>query len=128
MKLTSNMEDYLEAVSFCANTEGVARVSDIRDRLGVKTPSVTGAMKTLSEEGYVIRAPYSGIKLTHKGRRAADDVKKRHAIFRRFLTQVLGVNPKTAEDDACKMEHAVSKETMDKLHDFLHKIAGAGEQ
>ncbi len=128
MKLTSNMEDYLEAISFCANTEGVARVSDIRDMLGVKTPSVTGAMKTLAEEGYVIRAPYSGIQLTSKGRRAAEEVKKRHAIFRRFLTQVLGVNPKTAEDDACKMEHAVSKETMEKLHAYLHKIAGAGEE
>ena len=124
MKLTSNMEDYLEAVSFCAGTDGVARVSDIRDMLGVKTPSVTGAMKALAEEGYVLRAPYSGIKLTAKGRRAAEEVKKRHAIFRRFLTQVLGVNPKTAEEDACKLEHAVSRETMDKLHAYLHKIAG----
>ena len=126
MKLTSNMEDYLEAVSFCANEQGVARVSAIRDMLGVKTPSVTGAMKFLAQEGYVVHEPYSGIKLTAKGRRAAEEVKKRHAIFRRFLTQVLGVSPKIAEEDACKMEHAVSKETMDKLHTYLHKIAGDG--
>ena len=53
MKLSANMEDYLEAVSFCANDKGVARVSDIRDMLGVKAPSVTGAMKSLAEAGYV---------------------------------------------------------------------------
>jgi len=122
------MEDYLEAVSFCAGADGVARVSDIRDMLGVKTPSVTGAMKALAQEGYVLHEPYSGIKLTAKGNRAAGEVKKRHEIFRRFLIQVLGVNPKTAEVDACRMEHAVSKETMDKFHAYLHKIAGDGEE
>ena len=118
------MEDYVEAVLFCANKEGLARVSDIRDLLGVKTPSVTGALKALAQNGYVIHQPYGGVQLTAKGRRAAQDVKKRHAIFSRFLTQVLGVNPKTADMDACKMEHAVSKETLEKLHTYLHEIAG----
>ena len=122
LKLTSHMEDYLEAISFCADERGVSRVSDIRNMLGVKTPSVTGAIKALAEAGYVEHEPYSGIVLTAKGRRAAEDVKKRHAILSRFLTQVLGVNPKTADIDACKMEHAVSKETLEKLHAHLHKI------
>ncbi len=127
MKLSPNMEDYLEAVSLCANSEGIARVSDIRDMLGVKTPSVTGAMKILAEEGYVLHQPYSGIELTAKGRRAAEDVKKRHAILSRFLVQVIGVSPKIADMDACKMEHAVSHETLEKLHDYLHKQTGEKE-
>ena len=114
-------------MSFCANDKGVARVSDIRDMLGVKTPSVTGAMKSLAEAGYVRHQPYSGIELTAKGRRAAEDVKKRHAILSRFLRQVLGVNPKTADMDACKMEHAVSRETLEKLHAYLHKQTGTEE-
>ncbi len=118
------MEDYVEAVLFCADEKGLARVSDIRDMLGVKTPSVTGAMKLLAEGGYVKHEPYRGIMLTAKGRRAAEDVKKRHAILSRFLTDVLGVNPKTADMDACKMEHAVSKETLEKLHAYLHRIGG----
>lgn len=67
MKLTSNMEDYLEAVSLCANEAGIARVSDIRDMLGVKTPSVTGAVKALTEAGYMVHQPYKGIELTAKG-------------------------------------------------------------
>ena len=116
------MEDYLEAVSFCADENGVARVSDIRDMLGVKTPSVTGAMKALAKEGFVVHARYSGITLTAKGRRAAQDVKNRHELFRHFLADVLGVNPKTAEDDACKMEHTVSKETLSKLQAYVNKI------
>lgn len=128
MKLSANMEDYVEAVLFCTNEQGLARVSDIRDLLGVKTPSVTGAMKLLAENGYVTHQPYGGIKLTTKGRRAAEDVKKRHAILSRFLTQVLGVTPKTADMDACKMEHAVSKETLEKLHSYLHKIAGRNHE
>lgn len=124
MKLSSNMEDYLEAVSLCANDKGLSRVSDIRDMLGVKTPSVTGAMKALAEAGYVRHQPYSGIELTAKGRRAAEDVKKRHAILSRFLTEIIGVNPKTADIDACKMEHTVSRETLEKLHDYLHRKTG----
>ena len=127
MKLSPNMEDYLEAVSLCANSEGIARVSDIRDMLGVKTPSVTGAMKALAAGGYVRHQPYSGIELTAKGRRAAEDVKKRHAILSRFLVQVIGVSPKIADMDACKMEHAVSRETLEKLHDYLHKQTGGKE-
>ncbi len=124
MKLSSNMEDYLEAVSLCANDKGAARVSDIRDMLGVKTPSVTGAIKALAEAGYVRHQPYSGVELTAKGRRAAEDVKKRHAILSRFLTEIIGVNPKTADIDACKMEHTVSRETLEKLHDYLHRTTG----
>lgn len=116
------MEDYLEAVAFCADENGMARVSDIRDMLGVKTPSVTGAMKALATEGYVVHARYSGITLTAKGRRAAQDVKRRHELFKHFLQDVLGVNPKTAEEDACKMEHTVSKETLSKLQSYLGKI------
>lgn len=123
-KLSANMEDYLEAVSLCANKDGIARVRDIRDMMNVKTPSVTGALKALVAGGYVCHQPYGGVELTPKGRRAAEDVKKRHAILSRFLTQVIGVNPKTADLDACKMEHAISRETLEKLHAYLHKITG----
>ena len=119
--LSANMEDYLEAISLASNEDGLARVTDIRDLLKVKTPSVTGALRVLAQGGYLKHEPYRGVTLTAKGRRAAEDVKKRHAILSRFLTDVLGVAPKTANIDACKMEHTVSKETLEKLHAFLHK-------
>jgi len=124
MKLSANMEDYLEAVLLCVDGNGVARVVDIRNMLGVKTPSVTGALRSLAQTGYVLHQPYGGVELTAKGLRAAQDVKKRHAILSRFLRQVLGVSPKTADMDACKMEHTISRETLDKLHDYLHQTTG----
>ena len=120
-KLSSNMEDYLEAIFVAQHEDGLARVTDVRDLLGVKTPSVTGALRVLAEKGYLKHEPYKGVKLTAKGRRAAEDVKARHAILSSFLTDVLGVKPKTADIDACKMEHTISRETLDKLHEFLQK-------
>ena len=115
------MEDYLEAIMVAEDKDGLARVTDVRDLLGVKTPSVTGALRVLAEKGYLKHEPYQGVKLTAKGRRAAQDVKARHVILSSFLTDILGVKPKTADIDACKMEHTVSRETLDKLHEFLKK-------
>ena len=120
-QLSSNMEDYLEAIMVAGNKDGLARVTDVQDLLGVKTPSVTGALRVLAEKGYLKHEPYQGVKLTAKGRRMAQDVKARHIILSSFLTDVLGVKPKTADIDACKMEHTVSRETLDKLHAFLQK-------
>jgi len=122
-RLSANMEDYLEAISLATNEEGCARVTDIRDLLGVKTPSVTGALKVLSEAGYLKHEPYKGVMLTAKGQRAAEDVKERHSVLSHFLKEVIGVSSKTANIDACKMEHTISKETLSKLHEFLKKQA-----
>ncbi len=122
-RLSANMEDYLEAISLASNEEGCARVTDIRDLLGVKTPSVTGALKVLSEAGYLKHEPYKGVMLTAKGQRAAEDVKERHSVLSHFLKEVIGVSSKTANIDACKMEHTISKETLSKLHEFLKKQA-----
>lgn len=119
--LSANMEDYLEAILLAADEKGLARVTAVRDLLGVKTPSVTGALRVLAGKGYLKHEPYQGVKLTAKGRRTAEDVKARHAILSAFLTDVLGVRTKTADIDACKMEHTVSRETLDKLHEFLQK-------
>ncbi len=119
--LSSHMEDYLEAIAECENADGFARVTAIRDLLHVKTPSVTGALRVLAEDGYLTHEPYQGVKLTPKGRRTAKDVKQRHLLLRHFLTDVLGVKPKIADIDACKMEHTISRSTLDKLHQFLHE-------
>ena len=120
-RLSANMEDYLEAILLACDEDGMARVTDVRDLMGVKTPSVTGALRVLADQGYLKHEPYRGVQLTAKGRRAAEDVKKRHAILSHFLKEIIGVSPKTANIDACKMEHTISKETLDKLHKFMEK-------
>lgn len=121
-ELSSNMEDYLEAVLLVASSDnGRARITDIRDMLGVKTPSVTGAVAALVKMGFLRHEPYRGVELTPQGRAVAEDVKRRHAILSRFLREVIGVSARTADIDACKMEHTVSRETISKLHAYLHK-------
>ncbi|WP_424244159.1 DtxR family Mn-dependent transcriptional regulator [Elusimicrobium posterum] len=118
-KLTSNMEDYLEAISIASKQHGVARVKDIRDLMNVKTPSVTGALNVLAKMGLVVHERYGYVELTPKGTAAAEEIKKRHVMLTKFLVDVLGVSQETADIDACKMEHTISKETFDKLTKFL---------
>jgi len=119
--LTMSMEDYLEAISLSSKQYGVARVKDIRAMMNVKTPSVTGALTVLAAQGYVMHEKYGYVDLTPKGHKAAEEIKRRHSVLSRFLTETLGVSEGTADIDACKMEHAISKETFDKLTKFINK-------
>ncbi|MCL2888244.1 MAG: metal-dependent transcriptional regulator [Elusimicrobia bacterium] len=120
-KLTMSMEDYLEAISLASKQYGVARVKDIRDIMNVKTPSVTGALSVLSKLEYVVHEKYGYVELTPKGKKAAEEIKQRHSVISRFLTDTLGVSEGTADIDACKMEHAISKETFEKLIKFVSR-------
>lgn len=120
-----SMEDYLEAISIASKQHGVARVKDIRDLMNVKTPSVTGALTVLAKMGYVLHEKYGYVELTPKGVKAADEVKQRHVLLTQFLTDILGVSQSAADIDACKMEHVISKETFDKLTNFVKKQKAA---
>ncbi len=120
---TASMEDYLEAIAMLRRGKGkVVRVKQISDALGVKMPSVTSAMRKLSEEGLVKHEKYGYVELTAEGNRAAKDVVHRHEALRRFLTEILGVNPETAAEDACKMEHAISPASQQRLAKFVEFV------
>jgi len=116
------MEDYLEAIAVLRGRGKVVRVKQISDALGVKMPSVTSAMSKLSEEGLVKHEKYGYVELTAKGDRVARDVIHRHEALRRFLTEILRVNPEIAADDACKMEHSISPATQERLAKFLEFV------
>ncbi len=121
--LTSNMEDYLEAILTLQEEQKVARVRDIARQLKVKMPSVTGAVRNLAEKGLVNYERYSFVTLTEKGRKIAEEIINRHQIIYDFLTRVLLVDIDIAELDACRIEHAVSPQTMTKLKTFLANYA-----
>jgi DtxR family Mn-dependent transcriptional regulator len=112
--MTQSMEDYLEMVSFLAD-EGAVRVTDIALRLGFTKPSVHAALKTLEEQGLVDHKRYSPVSLTEKGQALALEIRGRHDLIKNFLINSLGVGAETAEKDACKMEHILSKETLEKM-------------
>ncbi len=119
---TASMEDYLEAIANLGEERKVVRVKQISEMLGVKMPSVTSALKKLSERELVEHARYGQIKLTHEGDRIARDVIRRHEALTRFFAQALGIDKETAEEDACKIEHVISSSTMERLAKFVEFI------
>jgi len=116
---TASMEDYLEAIANLGEGRKVVRVKQISEMLGVKMPSVTSALRKLSEQELVEHKRYGHIKLTPEGNKVARDVIRRHKALTRFFGQALGINEETAEEDACKIEHVISSLSMERLAKFV---------
>ena len=118
-RLSSSLEDYLEAIYHVVIEKQAARAKDIASRLKVNNSSVTGALRTLSDKGYVNYAPYDLITLTPKGTDLAKDIIRRHEALKNFFIKILRINENIAEEAACKMEHEIPKEILDKLIQFV---------
>ena len=114
-KLSASLEDYLEAIYLFCKETGKARSKNIMNHLGVSGPSVTEALQILSEKGLVHYEPYEPITLTPRGEVAARDVLYRHEALRDFFISVLGIDEKTADEGACRMEHAASPKIIERM-------------
>lgn len=114
-KLSKSLEDYLEAVYMVAQKKKIVRVKDLIKKMDVKTASVIGALKKLEQRGLVEHEHYGYIELTPEGKKKAIRIYEKHTVLIRFLTEFLKVNEKTAEKDACLMEHCISDETFSKI-------------
>lgn len=121
-KLTSSMEDYLEAIAALKKKKGVARVRDISRLMNVKTPSVTSALNTLSKKGLIIHERYGYVEVTPEGERLAQGIQGRHDMLLEFLNRILNIDPEVAAKDACKMEHAISPQTFQRLTKFIEFV------
>lgn len=119
--VTASLEDYLEAIYFLNNDEGV-RVTDIATELSISKPSVNRAINTLKSQGLVTHEHYGSLFLTEEGLDIAKKIAKRHFMLKKFLTQILEVDEKTAEEEACLIEHCLSADTVEKLEKFMNKI------
>ena len=106
-QLTASLEDYLEAIFQLITEKQVARARDIAKRLNVKQPSVTGALRTLSDKGLVDYEPYEVVTLTPEGMAVAREVVRRHEALKNFLTEILMIDEVEADEAACRMEHAI---------------------
>lgn len=118
-KLTPSLEDYLEAIWIVGLTEKAVRVKNIAKFLGVRTASVVGAMKILAENNMVVHERYGYIELTRKGTKKAKEIYEKHKMLSKFFNEVLGVDKRIAAEDACKFEHYISKETLDRIVMFI---------
>jgi DtxR family Mn-dependent transcriptional regulator len=112
--MTQSLEDYLEMVGFLSD-DGEVRVTDIASRLGVSKPSVLTALKILEDRGLLEHERYRSVTLTEQGKEAAAEIRGRHDFLTSFLHNVVGVSLNVAEQDACKMEHVLSEETLKKM-------------
>ncbi|MDE6475511.1 MAG: metal-dependent transcriptional regulator [Erysipelotrichaceae bacterium] len=120
MKLGESLEDYLECLLILGE-KGKIRSVDVAKMMNVTKPSVNNAMKILKEKGYVLQESYKDIQLTQQGHKLASSIFKRHQILTAFLRDILHVEETTAEEDACKMEHILSKETFHQLSLFYEQ-------
>lgn len=121
--LSSNMEDYLEVIfNMKVSGKSSVRVRDIANVKNVSMPSVTQALKKIADQGYIQYSSYDHISLTKKGDDLASRLAKRHSILKRFFCDVLKVDEKIADRDACIVEHQLSRETMDALKGFCCKL------
>ena len=119
-KSDESMEDYLETILFIQQKCGRVRSIDIANELGFSKPSVSVAMKSLREKGYITMAETGYISLTESGRDKAEKVLERHTILSDWLISI-GVNENDARDDACRIEHDICDETFEKLKKFISK-------
>lgn len=117
--LTMANEDYLECIvrieaeGSDQGTDGIRSV-EIAQRLDVSKASVNKAIASLKSQGMVEQAHYGKVRLTEEGRSIGAAVWRRHRMLRAFLTDELGVEFDRADEEACKMEHALSEDTMDR--------------
>jgi DtxR family Mn-dependent transcriptional regulator len=121
-KPTSSLEDYLEAIVMLKEQGEKATVTALSQSIGVKKPSVDWALKKLGDAGLIIHEKYGDIELTPEGARIADEVYHRHKVIRRFLTEILNVDPETANNDACRMEHILSRDSLSRLEKFINFV------
>ena len=114
MKIQKASEDYLEAMLMIKEKKGFVRSIDVAEQLGVTKPSVSYATKRLRENGYITMDKDGLIGLTESGMEIASRIYERHKLLTEFLIR-LGVDEKTAREDACKIEHDVSQESFEAI-------------
>ncbi|ULQ59445.1 metal-dependent transcriptional regulator [Brucepastera parasyntrophica] len=114
MRIEHSKEDYLEAILVLSEKQQEVRSIDVADFFGYSKPSISRAISLLRDDGFIELDEHKHISLTREGRKIADKVYEKHTFFRDMLEQA-GVDEKTAAADACRLEHAISNKSFDKL-------------
>lgn len=118
-------EDYLETILRLSNRQGKVKSIDIANEMEYSKPSVSRAMKILQEKGLVYMDEKKYIHLTMEGKVRAERVYERHLLIRGALETLLGVSPRVAERDACRIEHIISDETVERLEILMKERLAA---
>ena len=116
-----NLEEYMELFYMLDQKGETIRTKTIANEIKTTKGNVSQALAKLKKDKLIEYAPYHDIKLTDKGREIGKKIKHKHEIAEEFLIKKLGVNPKQAHHEACKIEHALSCSTVNKLARFMNK-------
>ena len=116
MKLHASGEDYLEAILVLHKKMGMVRSVDVTRHMEVSKPSVCHAVATLRDGGFLTMDSDNFLHLTDVGQEVAERIYEKHRFFTDRLIEA-GVDPETAERDACRMEHVISQESFERLRD-----------
>ena len=127
MKIQHSKEDYLEAILVLSEKNSQVRSVDVADFFSYSKPSVSRAISLLLEDGFISLDESKRISLTKEGRKTALKVYEKHTFFREMLEQA-GVDTKTAAADACRLEHAISNKSFDKLKAAYRKNHSSGQK
>ncbi len=117
--VTHSAAHYLLAIRELHAKWGYARISDIAEKLAVTKGSASQSIKTLRARGWVTEDEHRMLHLSEEGSRLAESIAEQADALKKFFQNVLGVNEQQADIDACKIEHLLSPETMQKLHSLV---------
>ena len=121
-KLSESLEDYLEAIAELIAVDGHAHTKEIAGKLNVKMPSVTGALRQLEQLGYIVYNIHYPVQLTAEGERVANEIVNRHKVLSKFFSEILGLPLEKASETACRLEHAVDYDTIERFTLFSEAI------
>ena len=120
MSIHESGQMYLETIYILSQNKSYVRAIDVGGHLGYSKPSVSRAMSILKKNGYVLVDADGAITLTESGMEIASSIYERHLLLKKWLV-FLGVNEQVAEEDACRIEHTLSKETFAALKAHIYK-------
>lgn len=120
MRLQESGEMYLETIYVLSREMNIVRSIDVVEHMGYSKPSVSRAVGLLKQGGYLIVEDTGNLLLTEAGLEIGKKIYARHKLLTELLVKI-GVDPKTASEDACKMEHAISDDTFDAIQKHLAK-------
>lgn len=118
MKVHESAENYLETILILKNKQSKVKSIDIVRELGFSKPSISVAMKNLKQKGYIVIDNNGFIDFTEEGVAIAEKVYERHTTITELLVKI-GVNEKTAAEDACRIEHVISEESFEALKKYM---------
>lgn len=119
MALLKSSEDYLEAILILQKQKGSVRSIDVAHHMDFSKPSVSRAVSNLRRDGYIEMKEDGELVFTSKGRAVAENIYERHTVLTGILIH-LGVDPKTAAEDACRIEHAISQQSFDRIREHYY--------